>query len=163
MNDSINCFQTSQLIQGKEMRLLFMIATVALLTTGCIGDDDQADPNNVVSTTGNADASGNVETSGNSQTSANSDTTGNTGNSQVVTNPSPFVSVDPGAPRFLLMGEAFYFAGTNLFWLPQQHVYGSAAVDDAFDAAEDVGLTVIRVWGFADGAQWTNSDDPAII
>lgn len=154
------------------MKRLTIIAASIFMAVGCVADDDEGNNDTIDPMVGNSANGGTSANIGNSGTSANSDTTGNgdnsgnTGNannSSETVEPSPFVSVDPDAPRFVLMGEPFYFAGTNLFWLPQQHTYGSDAVDDAFDAAQDVGLTVLRVWGFADGSQWTNAGDPAII
>jgi mannan endo-1,4-beta-mannosidase len=76
---------------------------------------------------------------------------------------SEFVTVDPNNARFLLDGEPFYFAGTNLYWMVTQRVYGASFIDDSFDMCEDMGLRVIRFWGFADGDDWTNSGDPAIM
>ncbi len=76
---------------------------------------------------------------------------------------SEFVMVDPEDPRFLLRGEPFYFAGTNLYWLVQWRTYNNSNVDDALDVCEELGIRVIRLWGFADGEEWTNSDDPAIM
>lgn len=65
--------------------------------------------------------------------------------------------------QFILNGQPFYFVGTNNYWLMQQRSYGSASVDDALNAAQAVGVRVIRTWGFADGFVWTNSTDPAIL
>ena len=76
---------------------------------------------------------------------------------------SEFVTVDPNAPRFLLNGEPFYFVGTNLYWMVQRRTYGHSMVDDALDMCQDMGLRVIRIWGFADGDAWTNPSDSAIM
>ncbi len=65
--------------------------------------------------------------------------------------------------QFVLDGQPFFFVGTNNYWLMQQRSYNSTSVDDALNAAQAVGVRVIRTWGFADGFAWTNSTDPAIL
>ncbi len=74
-----------------------------------------------------------------------------------------FVTVDTVNARFMLSGQPFYFAATNNYWLMQQRSYNSTCVDDAFDAAQAVGIKVIRTWGFADGWAWTSPTDAAIL
>lgn len=57
-----------------------------------------------------------------------------------------FVQTD--GTNFTLNGKKFYFEGTNNYYLS----YGTKTmVDTAFEDAKDMGLTVMRTWGFDDG------------
>jgi mannan endo-1,4-beta-mannosidase len=76
---------------------------------------------------------------------------------------SEFVTVDAANARFMVNGHELYFAGTDAYYLMQERTYGSSTTTDALDAAQAVGMKVVRTWGFADGYAWTNSSDPAIL
>ena len=72
---------------------------------------------------------------------------------------SNFVTVDQANARFMLNGQPFYFAGANNYWLQQWSAYNQdPTVTDALDAAQVVGIKVIRTWGFNDG-----TNDPSTI
>jgi mannan endo-1,4-beta-mannosidase len=79
--------------------------------------------------------------------------------------PSPFVTVDHANAGFVLNGKPFYFCGTNAYYLAQDKAHGGPNTLAALDAAQTVGLTVVRTLGCADGYQvWgTSATDSAII
>src|SRR5690625_150597 len=52
---------------------------------------------------------------------------------------------------FYLDGSPFRFAGTNAYYLPNYEKLDPGVVDRAFDAFEDAGITVVRMWAFYDG------------
>ena len=60
---------------------------------------------------------------------------------------NPYVSVQDG--HFELQGKPFYVAGTNNYYLNYQYNY---AIKDVLQKAKAMGLNVIRMWGFLDGA-----------
>lgn len=77
--------------------------------------------------------------------------------------PPGFVATD--GTKFSLDGEAFFFAGSNAYYLPFGNVSGSMLyisdkptyatqnetdVEIGLQAAKDAGLTVFRTWGFND-------------
>lgn len=62
---------------------------------------------------------------------------------------SEFVQVQNS--RFVLNGETFRFAGTNAYYLPNYEKLDSRVVDRAFDAFEEAGVSVVRMWAFYDG------------
>lgn len=49
---------------------------------------------------------------------------------------------------FILNGKEFKFVGTNNYYL---HYKNNQAIDDVFKQANDMGIKVIRMWGFGDG------------
>ena len=49
---------------------------------------------------------------------------------------------------FVLNGKEFKFVGTNNYYL---HYKNNQAIDDVFKQANDMGIKVIRMWGFGDG------------
>jgi len=59
---------------------------------------------------------------------------------------SGFVQVENG--EFLIDGQAFRFMGTNNYYLNYKD---EAMIDDLIENAKDMGVKVIRVWGFLDG------------
>ncbi|ADL52789.1 X2-like carbohydrate binding domain-containing protein [Clostridium cellulovorans] len=59
--------------------------------------------------------------------------------------PSGFVYRE--GTKFMLDGNTFYYAGTNNYYL---NFKSKAEVDDVIDDAADMGLKVIRTWGFLD-------------
>lgn len=67
-------------------------------------------------------------------------------------NPDPdsFVKVTSGG-NFVIDGDVFRFAGTNAYYLPNYQKLDSRVVDRAFDAFENAGITVVRMWAFYDG------------
>jgi mannan endo-1,4-beta-mannosidase len=69
-----------------------------------------------------------------------------------------FVTVRNG--RFMIDNEYFYFAGTNAYYLPNFEKIDPDVVDRAFDAFEEAGITVIRMWAFYDGFDcgWSRFD-----
>jgi len=66
-----------------------------------------------------------------------------------VSDVSGFVQTDQG--RFVLDGEVFRFAGTNAYYLPNYEKLDPGVVDRAFDAFEEAGISVVRMWAFYDG------------
>jgi mannan endo-1,4-beta-mannosidase len=56
--------------------------------------------------------------------------------------------VKANGSEFELDGSKFYFQGTNNYYLPYAPDY---MVDDVFSKAKDMGLKVMRTWGFIDG------------
>ncbi len=62
---------------------------------------------------------------------------------------SSFVEVQNSG--FVLDNEAYHFAGTNAYYLPNYEKLNSSVVDRAFKLFEDTGISVIRMWGFYDG------------
>lgn len=61
-----------------------------------------------------------------------------------------FVSADANGD-FVVNGEVFRFAGTNAYYLPNYQKRDERVVDRAFDAFEEAGITVVRMWAFYDG------------
>ncbi|MBR9705095.1 hypothetical protein GOV12_06800 [Candidatus Pacearchaeota archaeon] len=57
--------------------------------------------------------------------------------------------VEACGTEFCLDGEPFYFSGTNIYYLPFS---SEAEIIDSLDDAVDLGLKVVRTWGFCDGA-----------
>lgn len=57
-----------------------------------------------------------------------------------------FVKQEGG--QFTLDGKPFRFGGTNNYYM---HYKSNAAIDDVLNDAADMGLKVIRIWGFMDG------------
>ena len=51
-------------------------------------------------------------------------------------------------PNFTLRDDAFYFAGTNNYYL---HYNSHFMIDDVLNNAVAMGLAVVRLWGFLDG------------
>jgi mannan endo-1,4-beta-mannosidase len=49
--------------------------------------------------------------------------------------------------QFTLLGESFYFAGSNTYYLPHKSKF---MVDAVLDDAKSLGLRVMRTWGFLD-------------
>lgn len=64
--------------------------------------------------------------------------------------PSQFVSVGLNS-NFELGGNVFRFVGTNAYYLSNYQKLDPDVVDRAFDAFEDAGISVIRIWAFYDG------------
>ncbi|HKX28392.1 MAG TPA: cellulase family glycosylhydrolase [Blastocatellia bacterium] len=63
----------------------------------------------------------------------------------------------------LLDGREFRFAGSNIYYLQPEIVYNNeAAVAQSLDRAVELGLTVIRSWGFNDN-RVVPGGDPAVI
>lgn len=62
---------------------------------------------------------------------------------------SQFISTENA--NFVYNGQPFHFAGTNAYYLPNYQKLDTSAVVRAFDAFEDAGIRVIRMWGFYDG------------
>ena len=54
--------------------------------------------------------------------------------------------------HFMLNGKPFYYAGTNNYYINFKH---KADVDNLMQDAKDMGLKVIRTWGFLDVGTWT--------
>ena len=54
--------------------------------------------------------------------------------------------------QFMLNGKPFYYAGTNNYYINFKH---KADVDNLMQDAKDMGLKVIRTWGFLDVGTWT--------
>lgn len=69
---------------------------------------------------------------------------------------SEFVSVQNS--DFVVDGEVFRYAGTNAYHLPNYQKIDKGVVDRAFQSFEDAGVTVVRTWGFYDGAPQYNGD-----
>lgn len=65
-----------------------------------------------------------------------------------------FVSVENG--DFVVDGEKFKFAGTNSYHLPTYQKINEGMVDETFDAFEEAGVTVVRMWAFFDGPSENN-------
>lgn len=76
------------------------------------------------------------------------------------TNPPPSSNgfVGTQGTDFVLDGEVFRFAGTNAYYLPTYEKINSSVVDDAFDAFEEAGINVVRMWGFYDGPPQYGAD-----
>lgn len=67
---------------------------------------------------------------------------------------APVVETDRPSAVFTLGGEPFCFAGTNNYYL----IYKSRKmVDDVFDAAQGMGLKVMRLWGYLDRGSLDNT------
>lgn len=75
---------------------------------------------------------------------------------------------DPGSASFVsarngdfhVDGQSFRYAGTNAYYLQTYENIEPGAVDRAFNAFENAGITVVRTWGYYDGpAEW-NGDAP---
>lgn len=63
-----------------------------------------------------------------------------------------FVTVDTtDTTRFLLDGRPYYYTGTNNYYLGIDPGRTQAEVDEVFEDAKMMGLSVIRIWGFNDG------------
>ncbi|MFS1512083.1 glycoside hydrolase family 9 protein [Chengkuizengella sp. SCS-71B] len=60
--------------------------------------------------------------------------------------PSGFVSTS--GTEFMLDGKPFYYAGTNNYYLMYK---SNKMIDDVLEDANNMGLKVIRTWGFMDG------------
>jgi mannan endo-1,4-beta-mannosidase len=55
--------------------------------------------------------------------------------------------------HFVLNGAPFRFVGTNAYWMAVMLALGSQRhVDDQMALAQTLGFTVMRTWGFSDGA-----------
>ncbi len=76
-----------------------------------------------------------------------------------------FVGADRVNATFTLGTKPFYFAATNSYYLAQEIAYGSTISVAALDAAQAVGMKVVRTIGYDDGWQvsGTNQNDPAIM
>lgn len=61
-----------------------------------------------------------------------------------------YVSTDTNS-NFVVEGEVFRFVGTNAYYLPNFQKRDERVVDRAFDAFEEAGITVVRMWAFYDG------------
>lgn len=59
---------------------------------------------------------------------------------------------------FVLDGEIYRFAGTNAYHLPNYEKLDPSVVDRAMDSFQDAGITVVRMWGFYDGAPQYSGD-----
>lgn len=64
-------------------------------------------------------------------------------------NPRGFVQTQNG--DFVVDGQVFRFAGTNAYYLPNYQKIDPSVVDRAFNAFEEAGITVVRMWAFYDG------------
>lgn len=64
---------------------------------------------------------------------------------------SSFVTVDNG--NFMLEGKPFRFIGTNNYYM---HYESNAMIDDVITQAKDMGVKVIRIWGFFNGMSSNN-------
>lgn len=60
-----------------------------------------------------------------------------------------FVRVENG--MFTLDGKPFRFVGSNCYYL---HYKGNRMIDSVLESAKNMGITVLRVWGFLDGEKW---------
>ncbi|MEX2573016.1 MAG: cellulase family glycosylhydrolase [Balneolaceae bacterium] len=60
-----------------------------------------------------------------------------------------FVYTENG--EFVVNGEEFRFSGTNAYYLPNYEKLDPRVVDRTFDAIEEAGITVVRMWAFYDG------------
>lgn len=78
------------------------------------------------------------------------------GSSEPPAQSSEIVSVDNA--DFVVDGEPFYFAGTNAYYLPTYEKIDPSVVDDAMDAFEEAGVTVVRMWAFYDGPPQNSGD-----
>ena len=58
--------------------------------------------------------------------------------------------------RFLLDGKPFYFTGTNLYNLGLLDGFSEAVVEDTLAKVAKKNLSVVRIWGFANG-KWEKS------
>lgn len=56
--------------------------------------------------------------------------------------------------EFLLDGERFKFLGANCYYL---HYSSNEVIDDLLTNAHQMGLKVLRIWGFLDGESWCRS------
>lgn len=56
--------------------------------------------------------------------------------------------------QFMLNGKPFYYAGTNNYYINFKH---KADVDNLMQDAQNMGLKVIRTWGFLDVGTWTGN------
>jgi mannan endo-1,4-beta-mannosidase len=64
-----------------------------------------------------------------------------------------FVTTD--GRNFILDGRPFYYSGTNSYYLGIDPAYGvsnTTAIDEVLNNARNMGLSVVRIWGFNDGA-----------
>ena len=70
--------------------------------------------------------------------------------------PKEFVELSRDRSHLTVGGRPFYFAGTNLYYAMTRAADPSTVADvtSVLDAAAAAGLTVIRLWAFADGEQW---------
>ncbi len=89
----------------------------------------------------------NGETSGEWSSARRFDTESDS-NSEPV-DPDAFVQVQNA--NFVVDGQPFRFVGTNAYYLPNYEKIDTRVVDRAFDAFEEAGITVIRMWAFYDG------------
>lgn len=66
------------------------------------------------------------------------------------TDPGLFVTIDSNS-NFVANGKIFRFVGTNAYYLPNYQKLDPDVVDRAFEAFEEAGITVVRMWAFYDG------------
>ena len=66
-----------------------------------------------------------------------------------------FVTVD--GTKFMLDSRPFHYTGTNNYYLGIDPYRTQAEVDEVFEDAKKMGLSVIRTWGFSDG-YYTDGD-----
>ena len=71
-------------------------------------------------------------------------------------NNSDFVTVQNS--DFMLNGEVYRFAGSNAYHLPNYEKIDPSVVDRAMDSFQNAGVSVVRMWGFYDGAPQYNGD-----
>lgn len=57
--------------------------------------------------------------------------------------------VQTSGTEFVLNGKTFYFAGTNNYYM---HYKSDTMIDDVLSDASEMGLNVMRIWGFHDGS-----------
>lgn len=62
-----------------------------------------------------------------------------------------FVTVNNQEADFELHGQPFRFAGSNAYYLPNYQKIDPGLVDQTLDHYEDIGVKVVRMWGFYDG------------
>jgi endo-1,4-beta-mannosidase len=67
--------------------------------------------------------------------------------------------VEANGPNFQLNGSRFRFVGANAEYLPY---VSDEVVEDVFNRAQSMGITVIRTWGFGDGCEDKSDPDCAI-
>ncbi len=69
--------------------------------------------------------------------------------------------VSRSADKLIVEGRPYYFLGANAYYLLETAAVGdTAGVEALFSAAQSLGLTVIRTWGFFDSSDSLN---PAVI
>jgi mannan endo-1,4-beta-mannosidase len=60
--------------------------------------------------------------------------------------------------NFVVNGKAFWFAGTNAYYLPEYEHLKPKFVNKTLDAFQKAGIKVVRMWGYYDGPPGFNGE-----